>query len=158
LAGLNALHLRDGDWQYDLDKIRKTLERAGFKPATLLSQPPPQERRATPPMAKTIVFGLVIGSIGAVLVLIYFLTQPRPPPRPGRGIMGPLLWGVQLKGSNLSQMPIRVASAEECSEKCAKREDCVAMTFVKGAGHCWLKNAVPPQSQNSEMVSAIKKP
>src|SRR5262245_34280497 len=30
LADLNALKLRDGDWQYDLDHIIRTLEKAGF--------------------------------------------------------------------------------------------------------------------------------
>jgi TPR repeat protein len=71
--------------------------------------------------------------------------------------MGPLLEGVRLKGSNLSQRAIRVASAEECSEKCGQLDSCLAMTFVRGAGDCWLKNAVPPQSTGDpKMVSAIK--
>ena len=31
IAELNALRLRDGDWQHDLDRICRTLEKAGFK-------------------------------------------------------------------------------------------------------------------------------
>jgi hypothetical protein len=84
-------------------------------------------------------------------------TATPPSSTSGRGVMGPLLSEIQLKGGNLSQTPISVASAEECSDECAKREDCAAMTFVKGAGDCWLKNAVPPQLPNPKMVSAIKK-
>jgi len=78
-------------------------------------------------------------------------TSPGVTPR-----MGPLLPGIQLRGGNFSQTPILVASAEECSERCRQLNSCLAMTFVTGPGHCWLKNAVPPQSQNSKMVSAIK--
>ena len=37
IAELNAVRLRDGDWQYDLDRICKTLERAGFKPPPRMS-------------------------------------------------------------------------------------------------------------------------
>ena len=37
IAELNAVRLRDGDWHYDLDRICKTLERAGFKPASHMS-------------------------------------------------------------------------------------------------------------------------
>src|SRR5688572_15883337 len=37
IAELNAVRLRDGDWQHDLDRICKTLERAGFKPASRMS-------------------------------------------------------------------------------------------------------------------------
>jgi hypothetical protein len=42
LAEYNALKLRDGDWQYDLDNIRRTLQKAGFKPVNSL---PPATRR-----------------------------------------------------------------------------------------------------------------
>ena len=49
LADLNALKLRDGDWQYDLEHILKTLERAGFRPVGSSSQPAPREQHATPP-------------------------------------------------------------------------------------------------------------
>ena len=42
LAGIRVLNLRDGDWHYDLDKICKTLERIGFKPATSV---PPEARQ-----------------------------------------------------------------------------------------------------------------
>lgn len=37
LAGINALKLRDDDWPNDLDRIRKTLENAGFKTASSLA-------------------------------------------------------------------------------------------------------------------------
>ena len=40
LAEINALKLRDDDWEYDLGKICRTLEKAGFK--SLASAPPEQ--------------------------------------------------------------------------------------------------------------------
>jgi hypothetical protein len=67
LAGFNALRLRDGDWQYDLDKIRTTLQRVGFKPVNSLSSPPPVS------MPKKGIFGLVMGVIGSVLVVMALL-------------------------------------------------------------------------------------
>ena len=33
LCERNAVKLRDGDWQYDLERIFKMLEKAGFAPA-----------------------------------------------------------------------------------------------------------------------------
>ncbi len=73
LAGINALNLRDGDWEYYFDKIRKTLETVGFKPVDSLSQAPPQERQTTLPTPKKSVFGLIMGTIGAVLVVLVLL-------------------------------------------------------------------------------------
>jgi len=75
--------------------------------------------------------------------------------------MGPLLQGINLQGSDFSPTPILVASPGDCSEKCNELESCVAMTFVRnpnpfGAGDCWLKNAVPSQTKNPNMASAIK--
>lgn len=48
MAEFNALKLRDGDWDYDLKSIFKTLERAGFKPVGASAEVV-QERRVTPP-------------------------------------------------------------------------------------------------------------
>jgi hypothetical protein len=45
LADLNALRLRDGDWQYDLSNILRTLEKEGFAPVGAAAQsasPAPQ--------------------------------------------------------------------------------------------------------------------
>ncbi len=56
IAELNAVRLRDGDWQHDLDRICKTLERAGFKPAARMSPAPDEtvERPALAPPAEKV--------------------------------------------------------------------------------------------------------
>jgi hypothetical protein len=53
LSQFNALQLRDSDWQYDLSKISKTLEKAGFAPMGRLSSPSMQSTRADAPDAAT---------------------------------------------------------------------------------------------------------
>ena len=63
LADFNALKLRDGDWEYDLKNILKTLERSGFKPVT---SPSPAaataERHTVAPVAtKATAIKVIVG-------------------------------------------------------------------------------------------------
>ncbi len=70
LADLNALKLRDGDWHYDLDRICKTLEKAGFQPIASHKPSLSEDHDSSRPVAKKGIFGVVTGTIGAVLVVI----------------------------------------------------------------------------------------
>jgi hypothetical protein len=60
----NALNLRDGDWQYDLTNICRTLEKAGFQPIA----PPPQEKDA-PSLPKAAVGSKVVVA-AAIIALV----------------------------------------------------------------------------------------
>jgi hypothetical protein len=84
LAEYNALKLRDGDWQHDLDNIGRTLQKSGFKPVTLLPAPPPQETQSitdgTAPQKANM--GEIIPY--ALIALASFLC--------GIGVLGLMLW------------------------------------------------------------------
>ena len=84
LAEFNALKLRDGDWQYDLDTIRRTLQKAGFKPVNSLPPATPQEPQSITP--GTAPQKAKIGEIipYALIALASFLC--------GIGVLGLMLW------------------------------------------------------------------
>ena len=67
LADFNALRLRDGDWQHDLDNICKTLASSGFRPIAMTSPPSLRSTPSEPVGARGGVG--VKGIIGAVLML-----------------------------------------------------------------------------------------
>lgn len=73
--------------------------------------------------------------------------------------MGPLEPSTNRQGSDIGNQAVFAKSPEECSENCARKPQCRAMTFVRGSngGACWLKFAVPGASVNSAMVSAVKR-
>jgi hypothetical protein len=64
LAEYNALKLHDSDWQYNLDRILRTLEKAGFKPVPGRAAGATGHAVAQPPPARWSAKALV----GAVLV------------------------------------------------------------------------------------------
>ena len=71
--------------------------------------------------------------------------------------MGDLEPGTNRQGHDLSNFI--VDGPQACSESCDTNVHCLAMTMVKrpgGGGICWLKDSVPPMSQHTDMVSAIK--
>ncbi len=74
-------------------------------------------------------------------------------------VMRPLEVGIDRPGSDL-QPGFEVPSAEECSARCAARNDCLAMTFVKHAaaegGVCWLKGSVPEGIPAPGVTSAVR--
>ena len=72
LADFNALKLRDGDWQHDVEIICRTLERSGFKSIASVAPEPPSKHTAPAPATKTTV-GLK-GIVGATLLVVTFAT------------------------------------------------------------------------------------
>jgi len=61
----NALRLRDGDWQYDLDNICRTLEKAGFEP---ISSP---RQTKTAPSSPTAAATVKVILSAVLIVLVY---------------------------------------------------------------------------------------
>jgi len=84
LTEFNALKLRDGDWQYDLDNISRTLQKAGLKPVNLLPPATPQEPHSiTPGIApQKAKIGEIIPY--SLIALASFLC--------GIGVLGLMLW------------------------------------------------------------------
>jgi hypothetical protein len=70
LVEFNALKLRDGDWQHDVETICRTLERVGFKPLDSARQPVQPEESIDGSVA-TKAIG-VKAVVGATLVLLAF--------------------------------------------------------------------------------------
>jgi hypothetical protein len=70
--------------------------------------------------------------------------------------MGELERGVNRDAHDLDNKGRYAANEYDCSELCRANGDCVAMTYVISHHTCWLKGVVPPQTPNSDMVSAVK--
>jgi TIR domain len=75
----NAVKLRDGDWQYDLERIFKMLEKAGFAPATqkttdTASAPAPAPARAAAAQPGISTKG-IIAAVLVTLVTVAFATE-----------------------------------------------------------------------------------
>jgi hypothetical protein len=78
MAEHNALRLRDSDWQYDLDRILRTLEGAGFTPTA--AKAAPVAAAAAKPSAATVAQpGIsakgIIGAVVIALVIISLSTE-----------------------------------------------------------------------------------
>ena len=74
LTEFNALKLRDGDWQHDLDAICRTLEGIGFKPVSSGAQTPQSEDPLQAPARKKGPnVKAIIGAAMMVSVLLGFL-------------------------------------------------------------------------------------
>ena len=67
MAEFNALRLRDGDWQHDIERIRKALEAVGFKPQAVAAP------AAAPTAAPVTKSGKVIASyvLGVLALMAY---------------------------------------------------------------------------------------
>jgi hypothetical protein len=84
LCEVNALNLRDGDWQYDVDSICATLERAGFAPAQRPSRALPTSiGQDKAPVSWKSVTGLLL----AVLVFAGLTDPLTPDERDGAFVM-----------------------------------------------------------------------
>jgi hypothetical protein len=53
---------------------------------------------------------------------------------------------------------IKVPNADECAKLCQAYEPCLAVTYIPASGICVIKNAVPNQTSNAQVISAIKIP
>ena len=79
---------------------------------------------------------------------------------PVAGTMGPALGGVDIGDSNIRMVVL--ATKEECSAACDAEPACVAATFVLPGtiqgpdGHCYLKSASTPQTDNFNCYSFVK--
>ena len=80
LSDLNALRLRDGDWQHDIDKIHAVLEASGFRAADAASKS--DVRRIVPWQGRSIVV-LLLGTTGAIGYYVFARTETplSPPPQ-----------------------------------------------------------------------------
>ena len=79
---------------------------------------------------------------------------------PVTGAMGPALGGVDITDSNIRM--VVTGTKEECSAACDAEPACAAATFVLPGtiqgpdGHCWLKSASAPQTDNFNCYSFVK--
>ena len=79
---------------------------------------------------------------------------------PVAGAMGPALGGVDITDSNIRM--VVVATKEECSAACDAEPACAAATFVLPGtiqgpdGHCYLKSASTPRTDNFNCYSFVK--
>ena len=69
LVDFNALKLRDGDWQHDVDTICRTLERVGFKPLGSPHQPAQRDETVPAPLPGKISLKAVVGATLVLLAL-----------------------------------------------------------------------------------------
>jgi|tagenome__1003787_1003787.scaffolds.fasta_scaffold20815681_3 hypothetical protein len=70
--------------------------------------------------------------------------------------MGKLERGVNRDAHDLDNKGQYAANEYDCSELCRANGNCVAMTYVISQHTCWLKGVIPPQTPDSDMISAVK--
>ncbi len=93
-------------------------------------------------------------SLGCVLIVLAVLVAPVP------GTMGPALGGVDISDNNIRN--IVVNTKEECASACDAEPACQAATFVLPGtiqgpdGHCYLKSAATPRTDNFNCYSFEK--
>lgn len=69
---------------------------------------------------------------------------------------GGIAENIDLPGGDLSRRPHPAASPQECRLACVDTQECVAFTFVKRKGECWLKDRIGPTRVMEGMVSGAK--
>ena len=81
---------------------------------------------------------------------------PPPPPAPVVR-MTPLEVNTNRQGNDIRWFQVNTAA--QCSLECLKDINCKAITFVENpqGGVCWLKNAVPPPTQQPGLISSVKR-
>jgi PKD repeat protein len=91
---------------------------------------------------------------GCVVIMLAVLAAP------AAGVMGPALGAVDISDNNMRM--VVVATKEECSAACDAEPACAAATFVLPGtiqgpdGHCYLKSASMPQTDNFNCYSFVK--
>lgn len=73
----------------------------------------------------------------------------------------PLENNVDRTGSDYASFNLGSADPNFCAQACAGDPDCKAFTYVRPGyqgtnARCWLKNAVPPQTQANCCISGVK--
>jgi hypothetical protein len=73
----------------------------------------------------------------------------------------PLEYNTDRTGSDYASFNLGSADPNQCAQTCAGDPDCKAFTYVKpgyqgASARCWLKNAVPPQTQAGCCISGVK--
>ena len=70
------------------------------------------------------------------------------------------MYGVYLVGNNLeSSLAVEATTEKSCLQACQFETRCKAMSFIEepwGGGECRLKDKVPPGTQASIAISAVK--
>jgi hypothetical protein len=70
------------------------------------------------------------------------------------------MYGVYLVGNNLeSPLTAEATTEKSCRQACQLETRCKAMSFIEepwGGGECRLKDKVPPGTQASIAISAVK--
>jgi predicted esterase len=74
-----------------------------------------------------------------------------------------LLPDINLVGSDYLNFSVASAEPSSCQNACRSDTRCAAWTYVPSGqqgpqGRCWLKNRVPPQTQNTCCVSGVERP
>jgi hypothetical protein len=70
--------------------------------------------------------------------------------------MGALETGFDRSGSDFGM--VKLPNADECAKLCQAYEPCRAVTYISPSGICMIKNAIPNQTPNAQVISAIKIP
>jgi hypothetical protein len=104
-------------------------------------------------------------TVGGSVAVAYISRQPKPDPPPSSATadqpatpsdpMSSLMVDMNLQGSDFALVPRLAQSAADCSTMCSHEPACKAMTFVS-PNDCWLKTSVPPITNRTGMISAIK--
>jgi hypothetical protein len=77
-----------------------------------------------------------------------------PKPAPAKRTSS-LSWNIDLPGRDYRSLKLAGGDPKRCLEECSLDNKCVAWTWVKNTGTCWLKNAVPAKRQSSCCVSGV---
>lgn len=64
---------------------------------------------------------------------------------------------VDFNGGDITNFRTKTKSIDECASRCKKHPACVAFTFHKTNGHCWLKNgSYRHGTRNNNLISGTK--
>jgi hypothetical protein len=79
-------------------------------------------------------------------------------PGPGNGLMA----NTDLRGSSYRNFDLAADKATLCQDACKADNQCLAWTYVHpglqgSAPRCWLKNIIPPASENSCCISGVER-
>ena len=76
--------------------------------------------------------------------------------------MSPMEWNTDRGGSNYNAFDLPTPDPALCQDACLRDPKCAAWTYVQPntiqgpRPRCWLKQSIPPSSQNPNCVSGTK--